>query len=158
MWFSKRERERNLNLTQLLHVLPFFTMTKKGGGCGGGGGEGWRATKQSLIQGGSSLRYNPLSVILLPLRPASLMQEQSPKIHNNSWNASHRMQRTINRFEYFLGRISCSTDFCGCFLKMHIHFYIQSFLWFKYILGLQPCDKVAILGVNTIEFFLEEFT
>ena len=26
------------------------------------------------------------------------------------------------------------------------------------ILGLQPRDKAAILGVNTIEFFLEEFT
>ena len=146
----------------MFNPVPFFTMRKskttknrssphKEWGVGA-------ATNQSLIQGGSSQRYNPLPVILLPLRPASLMQEQSPKIHNNSWNASHRMQRTINRFEYFLGRISCSTDFCGCFLKMHIHFYIQSFLWFKYILGLQPCDKVAILGVNTIEFFLEEFT
>ena len=26
------------------------------------------------------------------------------------------------------------------------------------ILGLQPGDKATILGVNTIEFFLEEFT
>ena len=26
------------------------------------------------------------------------------------------------------------------------------------ILGLQPRDKAAMLGVNTIEFFLEEFT
>ena len=26
------------------------------------------------------------------------------------------------------------------------------------ILGLQPCDKAAMLVVNTIEFFLEEFT
>ena len=95
------------------------------GGSEGGGGA---ATNQSLTQGGSSLRYNPLPVILLPLRPASLTQEQSPKMHNNScnsWNASHRMQRMIYRFEDFLGRISCSCDFCGCFLKMHIHFYIN---------------------------------
>ena len=28
----------------------------------------------------------------------------------------------------------------------------------KAILGLQPCDKEAILGVKTIGFFLEEFT
>ena len=27
-----------------------------------------------------------------------------------------------------------------------------------YFLGLQPRDKAAMLGVNTIEFFLEEFT
>ena len=26
------------------------------------------------------------------------------------------------------------------------------------ILGLQPCDKEAFLRVNTIEYFLEEFT
>ena len=26
------------------------------------------------------------------------------------------------------------------------------------ILGLQPCDKAAMLGVKRIEFFLEEFT
>ena len=31
----------------------------------------------------------------------------------------------IDRFEDFLGRISCSCDYCGCFLKMHIHFYIN---------------------------------
>ena len=59
--------------------VPFFTMTKKRWGLGGGG-----ATNQSLTQGGSSQRYNPLPVILLPLRPASLMQEQSPKMQNNS--------------------------------------------------------------------------
>ena len=28
----------------------------------------------------------------------------------------------------------------------------------SYVLGLQPCDKAAMLGVNTIEFFSEEFT
>ena len=54
----------------------------------GGSGGGGAATNQSLTQGGSSLRYNPLPVILLPLRPASLTQEQSPKMHNNSWNVS----------------------------------------------------------------------
>ena len=113
----------------MFNPVPFFTMRKskttknrssphKEWGVGA-------ATNQSLIQGGSSLRYNPLPVILLPLRPASLMQEQSPKMHNNSWNASHRMQRTINQFEDFLGRKSCSCDFCGCFFKMHIHFYIN---------------------------------
>ena len=26
------------------------------------------------------------------------------------------------------------------------------------ILGLQPCDKAAMLGVKRIEFFMEEFT
>ena len=26
------------------------------------------------------------------------------------------------------------------------------------ILGLQPCDKAAMLGVKTKEYFLEEFT
>ena len=45
----------------------------------GGSGGGGAATNQSLTQGGSSLRYNPLPVILLPLRPASLTQEQSPQ-------------------------------------------------------------------------------
>ena len=28
----------------------------------------------------------------------------------------------------------------------------------RLLLGLQPGDKATILGVNTIEFFLEEFT
>ena len=34
---------------------------------------------------------------------------------------------------------------------------LQSTIW-ETILGLQPRDKVAMLGVNTIEFFLKEFT
>ena len=29
---------------------------------------------------------------------------------------------------------------------------------FKRILDLPPCDKAAILGVNTVNFFLKEFT
>ena len=111
----------------MFNPVPFFTMTKsKTRKNRSSPHKEWgAATDQSLIQGGSSLRYNPLPVILLPLHPASLMQEQSPKMHNNSWNESHRMQRAIDRFEDFLGRISCSRDFCGCFLKMHIHFYIN---------------------------------
>ena len=117
-----RERETLKSNPALIcpTLCPSSRWQKKGGGWGGGG-----PTNQSLIQGGSSQRYNPLPVILLPLCPASLMQEQSPKMQNNSWNASHRMQRMIDRFEDFLGRISCSCDYCGCFLKMHIHFYIN---------------------------------
>ena len=66
----------------MFNPVPFFTMTKskttKSRSCpngGGRGGGGRAATNQSFIQGGSSLRSNPLSVILLPLRPASLTQK-----------------------------------------------------------------------------------
>ena len=36
---------------------------------------------------------------LLPLRLASLMHKKSPKMQNNSWHASRRMQRSIDRSE-----------------------------------------------------------
>ena len=34
----------------------------------------------------------------------------------------------------------------------------MKYVSFLCILGLQPRDKAAMLGVNTIEFFLKEFT
>ena len=37
-------------------------------------------------------------------------------------------------------------------------FKFKSILAFEPILGLQPRDKAAMLGVNTIEILLEKFT
>ena len=45
------------------------------------------------------MQKSPFSVILLPLRPASLMHKKSPKMQNNSWHTSRRMQRLIDRSE-----------------------------------------------------------
>ena len=98
----------------MFNPVPFFTMTKSkttksrscpnGGGKGGGGGAGGRAaTNQSLIQGGSSLRSNPLTVILLPLRPASLTQKNPPRrkmIHG--MRPIGCKEQSIRRLEDFL--------------------------------------------------------
>ena len=48
-----------------------------------------------------------------------------PKDANNSWHASHRMQRLIDRSERVFVEISCSCNFCGsyCCLTMHINFF-----------------------------------
>ena len=48
------------------------------------------------------------SVILLPLRPASL-RHKNPQRHNehNLWYASHRTQRSIDRSKDVFGGISC---------------------------------------------------
>ena len=73
------------------------------GGRGGGGKGGRAATNQSLIQGGSSLRSNPLSVILLPLRPASLRQKNPPRrkmIHG--MRPIGCKEQSIDRLEDFL--------------------------------------------------------
>ena len=45
------------------------------------------------------MQTSPISVILLPLRPASLMHKKSPKMQNNSWHASRRTQRSIDKSE-----------------------------------------------------------
>ena len=39
-----------------------------------------------------------------------------------------------------------------------LHGMLSLALFYLLILGLQPRDKAAMLGVNTIELFLEEFT
>ena len=39
------------------------------------------------------------------------------------------------------------------------HYYYYYYYYYYYIIiGLQPRDKATMLGVKTIEFFLEEFT
>ena len=38
-------------------------------------------------------------MILLPLRPASLINKKTPKMQNKSWHASRRKQRSIDRSE-----------------------------------------------------------
>ena len=61
------------------------------------------STNQSLIQGGSSLRSNPLTVILLPLRPASLTQKNPPRrkmIHG--MRPIGCKEQSIDRLEDFL--------------------------------------------------------
>ena len=55
-----------------------------------------------------------LAVILLPLHVASL-KHQNPQRRK----IIHGM-RPIGRKEF--GRVSCSCDFCGCCLKMHIYY------------------------------------
>ena len=51
------------------------------------------------MQNSLTVQTSPISVILLPLHPASLMHKKSPKTQNNSWHASRRTQRSINRSE-----------------------------------------------------------
>ena len=45
------------------------------------------------------MQTSPISVILSPLSPASLIHKKSPKMQNNSWHASRRTQRSIDRSE-----------------------------------------------------------
>ena len=47
-----------------------------------------------------------------------------------------------------------SRDWQNVFTMTRFH-YIELLF---HILGFQPCDKAAMLGVNTIEIFFEEFT
>ena len=52
-----------------------------------------------IMQNSLTVQTSPISVILLSLHPASLMHKKSPKTQNNSWHASRRTQRSINRSE-----------------------------------------------------------
>ena len=52
-----------------------------------------------IIQNSLTVQTSPISVILLTLHPASLMHKKSPRMQNNSWHASRRTQRSIDRSE-----------------------------------------------------------
>ena len=56
----------------------------------------------------------PMPMILLPLCPESLMLK-NPQRHK----IIHEMH-LLGHKKRFFGRISCSCDFCDCYLKMHI--------------------------------------
>ena len=50
-------------------------------------------------------------------------------------------------------------EVCGvCCLFITLFIFVALMLIRSLILGLQPRDKAAMLGVKTTEFFLEEFT
>ena len=61
------------------------------------------------------------------------------------------VENEMKKTTYYFYRIHSDCTVC---------FITKDFLYcvFVYRDGLQPRDKAAMLGVNTIEFFLEEFT
>ena len=64
-------------------------------------------------QWSNMMMKNINTVILLPLRPASLMHKNPPKCTNVYGSIPCRTKRSIDRSEDVFCRISCSCDFCG---------------------------------------------
>ena len=73
-----------------------------------------------IIQNSLTVQTSHISVILLPLRPASLMHKKSPKVQNNSRHASCRTQRSIDRSE-------------DVFVEKNINKFLWQFLWLLFI-------------------------
>ena len=63
-------------------------------------------------------------MILLPLRSASLSHKNSPKMPKkiHEMRPVGRKERLIDLKIFLVELLSCSCDFCGCCLKMHIYF------------------------------------
>ena len=64
-------------------------------------------------QWSNMMMKNINTVILLPLRPASLIHKNPPKCTNVYGSIPCRTKRSIDRSEDVFCRISCSCDFCG---------------------------------------------
>ena len=85
------------------------------------------------------------SVILLPLCPVSLTHSnlQRWKIIHGMCPIGHK-EPSIN-LKIFSGRISCSSDFCGCCWKIHVYFSLfcalNTCILKDYILILVNCSK-----------------
>ena len=95
------------------------------------------------------------TVVLWPLRPASLMHKNPPKCTNIYGSVPCRTQRSIDRSEDVFCRIPCLCDFCGyssghCW-TMHNIIFFKTLLCFtkEYLLSTWSHKGPSIFQVRT---------